>query len=246
MAAHEDTYTNAGLAFGWLAPIEHYTRMEIASATRPESPLAPTASEGPATATNELRRDQRIALMQPIADGDGNELAVDRTRGAQRSREAVAEACAAAFGWLRDQAGAAPTSGTALGPESPEAPAKVPSPGRWSVEQGDVATRRQHAGQDQAAVASADHSRLGPAGPGVVPLYFSLAALPPQTSKRAFQRALRAGLPVTRVGYAEVVTQSAWLAYVERGARPRPNRALGAAATDDEILASPGARARGR
>ena len=78
--------------------------------------------------------------------------------------------------------------------------------------------------------------------PERAPLYFSLACLPPQTSERAFKRALRAGLPVTRTGYSQVVTPSAWLAWIDREAKPRRNRALPACPTDEELLASPGAK----
>jgi hypothetical protein len=78
------------------------------------------------------------------------------------------------------------------------------------------------------------------------PLYYTVDDLPPKTSERAFKRALQAGLPVTRTGYAEVVTPSAWLTWVERNAKPRTRKALGATPTDDEILASPGARRSAR
>jgi hypothetical protein len=78
------------------------------------------------------------------------------------------------------------------------------------------------------------------------PLYFSLTSLPPETSARAFKRALRAGLPVTRTGYSEVVTPTAWLAWIDREAKPRRSRALPAFPTDEELLASPGARPKTR
>jgi hypothetical protein len=97
---------------------------------------------------------------------------------------------------------------------------------------------------------SDEHARAtaGPA-PERAPLYFSLACLPPQTSERAFKRALRAGLPVTRTGYSEVVTPSAWLAWLERAARPRVSAAraaLPSTPSDDEMLASVGAKPRKR
>jgi hypothetical protein len=85
--------------------------------------------------------------------------------------------------------------------------------------------------------------------PERAPLYFSLACLPPQTSERAFKRALRAGLPVTKLGYSEVVTPSAWLAWLERAARPRVSAAraaLPSTPSDDEMLASVGAKPRKR
>jgi hypothetical protein len=84
------------------------------------------------------------------------------------------------------------------------------------------------------------------ATPERAPLYFSLASLPPETSARAFRRALKAGLPVTRVGHASVVTPNAWLAWIDREAKPRRTRALPACPTDEELLASPGARPRTR
>jgi post-segregation antitoxin (ccd killing protein) len=90
------------------------------------------------------------------------------------------------------------------------------------------------------------HAKLGdeklPRVPDAAsPLYYSLEALPPKTSERAFRRALKAGLPVTRVGYAEVVTPSAWVAWIERNAQPRARAAraaLPARPTDDELLAT--------
>lgn len=97
---------------------------------------------------------------------------------------------------------------------------------------------------------SDDHTRAEtPPSAERAPLYFSLACLPPQTSERAFKRALRAGLPVTKLGYSEIVTPSAWLAWLERTARPRVSAAraaLPSTPSDDEMLASVGAKPRKR
>lgn len=84
-----------------------------------------------------------------------------------------------------------------------------------------------------------DEPRRAPGA--AAPIYYSLDDLPPKTSERAFRRALKAGLPVTRVGYAEVITPSAWVAWIERNARPRARAtraALPARPTDDELLAT--------
>jgi hypothetical protein len=80
---------------------------------------------------------------------------------------------------------------------------------------------------------------------GSPPPYYSLDHLPPLTSERAFRRHLKAGLPVTRVGYAEVVTPAAWLAWLGSQAKPRASAARAAlppAPTDDELLATVGAK----
>jgi hypothetical protein len=90
-------------------------------------------------------------------------------------------------------------------------------------------------------VAERDSDKPGREPGADAPLYYSLDDLPPKTSERAFQRALKAGLPVTRVGYAEVITPSAWVAWIERNARPRARAtraALPAGPTDDELLAT--------
>lgn len=165
----------------------------------------------------------------------------------------------AAFGWPSDPPGGAPEPNADVPPTSPAAEfasaaapattvsgdepiatairasvaAAAPAPSAVEIERKPTEERRLELGPG-AAVARAES------------LYYSLANLPPQTSKRAFLRALRAGLPVTRIGYAEVVTKENWLAWVERNAKPRRRKALGAAPTDDEILASPGARPKGR
>ena len=84
---------------------------------------------------------------------------------------------------------------------------------------------------------------------GSPPPYYSLDHLPPLTSERAFRRHLKAGLPVTRIGYGEVVTPAAWLAWLGAQAKPRMSAARAAlppAPSDDELLATVGAKPRSK
>ncbi len=84
--------------------------------------------------------------------------------------------------------------------------------------------------------------------PSALP-YYSLDHLPPLTSERAFRRHLKAGLPVTRIGYGEVVTPAAWLAWLGAQAKPRMSAARAAlppAPSDDELLATVGAKPRSK
>lgn len=87
------------------------------------------------------------------------------------------------------------------------------------------------------------------APPRSPPPYYSLDHLPPLTSERAFRRHLKAGLPVTRIGYGEVVTPAAWLAWLGAQAKPRASAARAAlppAPSDDELLATVGAKPRSK
>lgn len=85
-------------------------------------------------------------------------------------------------------------------------------------------------------------------GHSVVPTdsdYYTLEHLPPHTSVRAFQRALRSGIPCIKLSHLEAVTRTAWLAHLEANSRPRlraARAALPSKPTDDELLAAVGAR----
>jgi hypothetical protein len=75
--------------------------------------------------------------------------------------------------------------------------------------------------------------------------YYTLEHLPPHTSVRAFQRALRSGIPCIKLSHLEAVTRTAWLAHLETNSRPRlraARAALPPKPTDDEVLAAVGAR----
>lgn len=74
--------------------------------------------------------------------------------------------------------------------------------------------------------------------------YYSEDHLPPNTSVRAWRRALRAGVPTARIGNKKVVMVADWNVYVR--SLVRRNGRIGTAASDDDLLASVGARPRGK